>query len=112
MDIQFTEKTPFTIVTISGRLDASCADEAIQSIDARIKQGSRKLIMNLSKLEYASSAGLRVFLLAAKKTQGLNGSVEFCGINDLIAEIFEINGFKDLFPFHSNEEEALKNFKQ
>ena len=51
--------------------------------------------MDFEKLEYISSAGLRV-LLSAQKTMNKQGSMKLVNVNETIMEIFEVTGFSDI----------------
>ena len=57
--------------------------------------GVTELIMDFEKLEYISSAGLRV-LLSAQKTMNNQGSMKVINVNDTVMEIFEVTGFVDV----------------
>ena len=90
------KKIEGTHVTIapSGRLDTSTSPE----FEAELKEalpGAEKLTIDLTDLEYISSAGLRV-LLSAQKTMNEQGTMEVTGVNDIIQEIFEVTGFSDI----------------
>ena len=81
-------------VTIVGRLDTTTAPE----LEASLKEsfaGVEKLTLDFAGLEYLSSAGLRV-LLSAQKTMNKQGEMVVRGINETIAEIFEVTGFCDI----------------
>ena len=55
----------------------------------------KELVLDFAKLEYISSAGLRV-LLAAQKTMSKQGSMKLIHVSDLVKEIFEVTGFVDI----------------
>ena len=81
-------------VSISGRLDTTTSPE----LEAALKDSLdtvKELVMDLSDLEYISSAGLRV-LLATQKVMNKQGEMKVCGVNDVIMEIFEVTGFSDI----------------
>ena len=81
-------------LTLAGRLDTTTAPQ----LDAEIKQsidGTEKLILDFSALEYLSSAGLRV-LLTAQKVMNKQGEMIIRNVNDTITEIFEVTGFIDI----------------
>ena len=81
-------------IALEGRLDTVTAPQ----LDAEVKaslDGTKKLIFEFSKLEYISSAGLRV-LLSAQKVMNKQGEMVVKGANDAIMEIFEVTGFSDL----------------
>ena len=81
-------------VTITGRLDTTTAPQ----LEAELKQnvnGVEKLVLDFAKLEYLSSAGLRV-LLAAQKVMNKQGEMIIKNVNETINEIFEVTGFIDI----------------
>ena len=79
---------------LSGRLDTTTSPELEQELNASL-EGIENLQFDFSELEYISSAGLRV-LLAAQKKMNSQGEMSISGVNDTIAEIFEITGFADI----------------
>lgn len=81
-------------ITLGGRLDTRTAPELEKEIKANV-DGVEKLVLDLAKLEYLSSAGLRV-LLAAQKIMNKQGEMLVRNVNETIAEIFEITGFSDI----------------
>ena len=81
------------VISLEGRLDTTTApqlDEEIKSLD-----GVEKLVFNLEKLEYISSAGLRV-LLSAQKIMNKQGSMVVKNVSEEVKEIFEVTGFSDI----------------
>ena len=82
------------VIKLSGRLDTTTAPEFEKEIDDSIS-GVTKLTIDLSELEYISSAGLRV-LLKTQKTISKNGEMVICGANEIVTEILEVTGFTDI----------------
>jgi len=82
------------VVTLEGRLDTTTAPELEKHLADAISDVS-DLVFDMSKLEYISSAGLRV-LLATQKKMNTKGTMVVKSINDTIAEIFEVTGFSDI----------------
>ncbi len=84
-------KLEFSLV---GRLDTTTAP----MLEAELKQsleGITELVFDFEKLEYISSAGLRI-LLAAQKMMNKQGSMTVKNVNEVIAEVFEVTGFSDI----------------
>ena len=77
-----------------GRLDTNTAPELEESIKESIEDIT-ELTLDLEKLEYISSAGLRV-LLAAQKTMNKQGAMKVINVNDTIMDIFEVTGFSEI----------------
>lgn len=81
-------------VKVSGRLDTTTAPELDEELKASLDD-VKELKLDLSELDYISSAGLRV-LLSAQKVMNKQGSMTVTGVNDTIMEIFEVTGFSDI----------------
>ncbi len=81
-------------VALEGRLDTITSPELETELKASL-DGVTELIMDFEKLEYISSAGLRV-LLSAQKTMNTQGSMKVIHVNDTVMEIFEVTGFVDV----------------
>ena len=81
-------------LVVSGRLDMQMAPELEKELDS-VLDGIKDLTLDMSGLEYVSSAGLRV-ILKAQKTMNIQGSMKLTGVNDTIMEVFDITGFLDI----------------
>ena len=88
-----TENNALTIA-LEGRLDTTTAPE-LETVLKEALPGVVSLTIDMSKLEYISSAGLRV-LLSAQKIMNKQGEMKITGVNDVIMEIFEVTGFSDI----------------
>ncbi len=81
-------------ILLEGRLDTTTSP----MLETELKQaldGITELTFNFEKLEYISSAGLRI-LLAAQKRMSKQGSMVVKNVNEVIAEVFEVTGFSDI----------------
>lgn len=81
-------------LAIVGRLDTNTAPQ----LEAELKQsleGTSKLVLDFTKLDYVSSAGLRV-ILAAQKQMNKQGSMVITNVKPTVMEVFEITGFADI----------------
>ena len=81
-------------VALEGRLDTVTAPELEKELKENLN-GVTKLVLDLEKLEYISSAGLRV-LLAAQKIMNRQGSMSVTHVGEMVMEIFEVTGFSDI----------------
>ncbi|HCE44969.1 MAG TPA: anti-sigma factor antagonist [Lentisphaeria bacterium] len=111
MDIQSKTGNGFTSIAIKGRLDAVTASAAEAAINRTIDSGASNLVLDLSGLDYVSSAGLRVLLVTAKKLSRQNGKIVLCGLQNTVREVFTISGFLSIFPVAADEAEAEKSFQ-
>lgn len=80
---------------LEGRLDTSTAPSLEQEIKDSVTGEIRELILDFRRLQYISSAGLRV-LLAAQKKMNRQGSMVVKNANDMVTEVFQVTGFIDI----------------
>ncbi len=81
-------------IALEGRLDTMTAPE----LEAELHQsldGAQSLVLDFSKLEYISSAGLLV-LLSAHKVMSGKGGMKVTHVNEIVQEVFEVTGFADI----------------
>jgi anti-anti-sigma factor len=102
MKLKSSEKGKYTIIEIEGRIDTSNYESFSQEIQSYIDKGVKFIVMEMSKLEYISSSGLRVFLSSLKTLRAIEGDVALCCLNDKIKNVFEVSGFLDLFGSFDN----------
>ena len=95
-NLEIQKKTEGTklIVTVIGRIDSVTAPELESDIKASVENVTN-LEIDFEKVEYISSAGLRV-LLSAQKVMNKQGQMIVLNANDEIKEVFDITGFTDI----------------
>ncbi len=81
-------------LALEGRLDTLPAPDLEAELNASLKD-AETLTLDFSKLEYISSAGLRV-LLSAHKTMSAKGGMKVANVNEIVREVFEVTGFADI----------------
>ena len=94
MTIQKKEEGNKVIVSLEGRLDTTTAPELEKAL-ADVIDKTSELEFDFEKLEYVSSAGLRV-LLNTHKQISKAGTMSICHVNEVIMEVFEVTGFIDI----------------
>lgn len=88
---QMTDNT--LCIALEGRLDTTTAPELEQEI--KKLDGVNALVLDFAKLDYISSAGLRV-LLSAHKIMKSRGGMKVVHVNEIVSEVFEVTGFSDI----------------
>ena len=81
-------------MVLEGRLDTTTAPDLEKDLKASL-DNVESLIFDLVKLDYISSAGLRV-LLSAQKVMNKKGSMKVTHVNDVVQEVFDVTGFSDI----------------
>ncbi len=98
------------VLEFEGNLDTNTSPDAQERLDGLVSGGSTKILINFGKLNYLSSAGLRVLLATAKRLRASSGDLRLCGLNESVDEVFEISGFSSILSVHGSESEALEGF--
>ena len=80
-------------IALEGRLDTTTSPDLEETLASSL-DGVTALVFDFAKLDYLSSAGLRV-LLSAQKRMNKQGSMKLVHVNDAVKEIFDITGFAD-----------------
>ena len=80
-------------IALEGRLDTTSSSELEEELNSSL-DGVNGLVFDFSRLDYLSSAGLRV-ILSAHKRMSRQGFMKLCNVNDTVREIFDITGFSD-----------------
>ena len=94
LNIEKNRRDDSLTIALSGRLDTTTAPELEETLRTEL-EGVRSLELDFTELDYISSAGLRV-LLGAQKVMNRQGGMKLRGVNETIAEIFDITGFTDI----------------
>ena len=107
MKIVQLEKEGVICLKIDGCLDAESAPEAETTVKGILKGGTQRLLFDLSRMEYISSAGLRVILMAVKELRNKKGKVVLCGLTPYVKEIFDVSNFSSIIPITDSVETGL-----
>jgi anti-sigma B factor antagonist len=84
--------SPSGEVVMTGRLDATQCEAALQFLGAV----ERPRVIDLARLEYVASSGLRVFLLTQKRLKGAGGALHLINVRPQIHDIFRYAGFDQI----------------
>jgi anti-sigma B factor antagonist len=111
MEISEQKRGSVVLLSLTGRLDAGTSGRLEEKLLALINGGERHFVLDFLHLDYISSAGLRVLLMAAKKLKGLNGGIVLASLKDQIREVFDIAGFSAIFPIYDQQDAAVGSFQ-
>ena len=95
------------VVRLEGNLDTNTSSSAQEFLNSAIDEGAAKIVVNFEKVDFVSSAGLRVLLATAKRLGSSGGTLRVCGLNETVSEVFEISGFSTILSVFPTESEAL-----
>lgn len=110
MNIQTRQADDILVVEMEGRLDSRAAGSSHDEMLRLIQADNKQIVINLEKLDFVSSAGLRVFLRASKLLSTSGGELKLCCANELIEKVIRTAGFDSLLHLYDTEAEALQSF--
>lgn len=95
-----------TVVRLSGRLDTATAPGVHEHLDTIVDADVGLVIVDLSRVDFMSSAGLRVLLATAKRLRP-SGTLRIFGLNPTVEDVFEMSGFSMILSVFADEASAL-----
>jgi anti-anti-sigma factor len=104
-----------TLVIPEGRLDFGAAtgfQAQLEQLLAGTRTAPAAVVIDCAGLEYVSSAGLRVFLLAARSSQRAGLRFALCSLQPAVREVFELSGFNRVIAVHPDRAAALTPLPQ
>lgn len=111
MELSIEKQNRTAIVAAGGRLDAAGAPELEARCKALIQEGSNRLLLDLAKVEYVSSAGLRSLLVLAKAVKSAGGALALCSLVPAVRDVMTISGFDNILPLAADRPAGLELLK-
>lgn len=109
--IELEEIEHRVILRVDGRLDAPSAPILERKIDSLIDEHHYHLILDFSRVDYLSSAGMRVLLSTTKKVKSKKGDLILFSVSDDVGEVIKMAGFDKILHICSSEKDALQFHK-
>lgn len=118
LTITSRENAGVTFVKMQGSLSATTAEQGIQEMKKIADSGAKKVVVNLADVDYISSGGIRVLILASKQLNSVQGQMKIAAARGMVKEALEAGGFNLLSRVYgeknqvcNTEEEAAAAFK-
>lgn len=112
MEIKVDKVDKHIVVSLSGRIDSVAAVEFEEKLIEVIDTGVNVMIIDFLHVQFISSAGLRVLLLAAKKVKPYGGKLVLCEMSKDVREVFDISGFSSIFDIQDSVAHAIAAVKE
>ena len=107
MDIDQQWRGDVLVMAPKGRLDAGSAATLEAALLPATRQPGAKVVVDFAGLDFVSSAGLRILLMAAKASKSGNGRLSLAALNRQVTEVFQISGFTALFDIQPSCDAAV-----
>ena len=112
------DQAGITLITMQGSLSSTTAEQGNQEIKKIVDAGAKRVVINLADVDYISSGGIRVLILACKQLNDVQGEMKIAAAKGMVKEALEASGFNLLNRVYGSniqlcntEEEAVASFK-
>lgn len=109
MNVSINTQNDILIIIVEGNVDSKTAPELQQKI-VEVTHDSKKVIIDMTKVEFVSSAGLRVLLMVYRQIKTNNGIVVLVGVSEEIKEVMSMTGFINFFKIFENIDQSFSAF--
>ena len=107
MDLTTVKIGAATVLDAVGRIDSATAKALEEKLLGLIKEAPSALIVDFAGVNYISSAGLRVLLVAAKQSKAAHCKFALCSLKAQVRDVFDISGFGTIIALHPDRDSAL-----
>ena len=109
MNVNIKADGNIVIISIEGSIDSKTAGDLQSQIMEKVSE-TNNVLLDLTKVDYVSSAGLRVLLMIYRQIKLKNGKVILVGVSEEIKDVMSMTGFINFFEITDNIDNALKIF--
>jgi anti-sigma B factor antagonist len=110
MDIRFEPRGDVAVVGLAGSVDGLTADTLLATLQAHVESGATRLVVDLSAVDYTSSAGLRALLATVKEARRRGGDLRLADINPNVRKVLELSGFATILKIYAAVDEAVASY--
>jgi anti-anti-sigma factor len=110
VEINTVEYKRVIVLTITGRIDSATARDFESELNSLTEKGKNNLVLDLSDVDFISSAGLRVLVTTRKAVRSAGGDLVMANPSDRVIETLEIAGLDVLFEKYEDRESAVASF--
>ena len=107
MDLREDSVGSITVLEVIGRVDSTTAPLLQERLTFLTNAPQGGVLVDFTRLDYISSAGFRVLLLAAKRAGESGSRFVLCGLSGKVRQLFDLGGFLDLFSITSTRDEGI-----
>ncbi len=110
IEFHVSEVDQVTLIEVNGRIDGMNAEELRETLVCEIERGARQLVLDLSKVSYMSSAGLRELVSAYRKLKDLSGDLRLAQPSSRVQDVLEMSGLDTIFQIYLTQTEAVGSY--
>ena len=110
MEMTSTQHGAVLVIALSGSMDALTAPILMEEMRQQIEAGSVHLVVDMTELEYTSSAGLRALLSGVKDARQHAGDLRLSGLRPNVRKVLEMSGFTTILKVFPSVAEAVQSY--
>src|SRR5690606_16499609 len=110
MDIEIRPRDGVDIVAISGSVDGLTAETLLTTLQRHVEGGGSRLVVDLSGVDYTSSAGLRALLATVKEARRRGRDLRLAVLTPTVRKVRELSGFATILTIFAGVDEAVASF--
>ena len=110
IDINVSSSGNATVISVGGRIDSMNANQLGEALLLEIDNGNNKLVLDLARVDYMSSAGLREIVTSLKRAKRADGDLRVAEPSERLLDIFEMAGLDTILQIFSTQGEAIKSY--
>lgn len=110
MDLTTSTRGNTQVVSVNGSLDALTAPELADTLTTQLHEGYTQIVADLEKLEYTSSAGLRVLLNSVKEARSKGGDLRLAAVQPNVQKVLDLSGFMSIMKAYPSVDAAVSSF--
>jgi anti-sigma B factor antagonist len=110
LEISSKQRDGLTVIAITGSIDALTAHQVTQHFDQELESGNTRLVVDLSGVDFMSSAGLRAMLASLKQSRQAGGDLCLAAPQPDVERILKMSGFTSILKTYASVDEALADF--
>ncbi|PKN95417.1 MAG: anti-sigma factor antagonist [Chloroflexi bacterium HGW-Chloroflexi-6] len=110
MEIQDRQVNGISVVQFFGSIDALTAPAVTEHLSGLITAGQTRLVVDLSGVDFTSSAGLRLLLVAVKETRSLGGDLRLAAVQPDVLKVLKISGFTNILKLFEDVDGAVASY--
>ena len=111
MEIQSEQIQHTLTISLTGSFDALTADQVEKYVGARLDGGQQQVILDLSQVDFMSSAGIRVLLDMTKKGRGMGGDLRLAAAQPGVQRTLDLSGLVRVIKVYASLEEAVDSYR-
>lgn len=110
IDINVSDQNEITLVEVSGRVDSMTANQFGEALTTQLDAGNSHIVLDLSSVDYMSSAGLREIVSALKTAKKAKGDVRLANPSSRVREVLEMAGLDTIFRIFPTQDAAINSY--